>query len=77
MVTRRQALAAAAGGAWFLSKARKAQANQGDSSGRGWARTAAIANNGFLTVVFPWRATVTRLTVTSGRPDKSVRTNSS
>src|ERR1044071_2660140 len=39
MVTRRQALAAAAGGALFLSKARKGQANQSDSSGRGWAKS--------------------------------------
>jgi hypothetical protein len=39
-------------------------------SGRGWARTAAIATTGFLSLVFAWRSTASWLAVLGGRPDK-------
>ena len=41
-------------------------------SGRGWARTAAIATTGFLTLVFAWRSTASWLAVLGGRPEKLV-----
>jgi len=39
-------------------------------SGRGWARTAAIATTGLLSLVFAWRSTASWLAVLGGRPDK-------
>jgi hypothetical protein len=41
-------------------------------SGRGWARPAAIATTGFLTLVFTWRSTASWLAVLGGRPEKLV-----
>jgi uncharacterized membrane protein (UPF0136 family) len=41
-------------------------------SGRGWARTAAIATTGFLSLVFAWRSTASWLAVLGGRPEKLV-----
>ena len=40
--------------------------------GQGWARAAALVTTGFLTAVFAWRATVTWLAYTGGRPEKLV-----
>lgn len=41
-------------------------------SGRGWARSAALATTGLLTLVFTWRATVSWLAVFGGQPEKLV-----
>lgn len=41
-------------------------------SGRGWARSAALATTGLLTLVFTWRATVSWLAVLGGQPEKLV-----
>jgi uncharacterized membrane protein (UPF0136 family) len=41
-------------------------------SGRGWARTAAVATTGLLTLVFAWRSTASWLAVLGGRPEKLV-----
>ncbi|MBK9516444.1 MAG: hypothetical protein IPO09_03625 [Anaeromyxobacter sp.] len=41
-------------------------------SGRGWARQAAMATTGFLTLVFTWRAAAGWLAVLGGRPEKLV-----
>ena len=41
-------------------------------SGRGWARPAAIATTGFLTLVFAWRSTASWLAVAGGHPEKLV-----
>jgi uncharacterized membrane protein (UPF0136 family) len=41
-------------------------------SGRAWARTAAVATTGFLTLVFAWRSTASWLAVLGGRPEKLV-----
>lgn len=40
--------------------------------GRGWARTAAVATTGFLSLVFAWRSTASWLAVLGGRPEKTV-----
>jgi hypothetical protein len=40
--------------------------------GLAWARSAALATTGFLTAVFAWRATVTWLAFSGGRPEKLV-----
>jgi len=41
-------------------------------SGRGWARSAAIATTGFLTLVFAWRSISSWLAVLGGHPEKQV-----
>jgi uncharacterized membrane protein (UPF0136 family) len=41
-------------------------------SGRGWARTAALATTGLLALVFTWRSTAGWLAVLDGRPEKAV-----
>jgi len=41
-------------------------------SGRGWARSAAIATTGFLTLVFTWRSLASWLAVFGGHPEKQV-----
>jgi uncharacterized membrane protein (UPF0136 family) len=41
-------------------------------TGRVWARTAAIATTGFLSLVFAWRSTVSWLAVLGGKPEKLV-----
>lgn len=40
--------------------------------GKEWARWAALATTGFLTVVFAWRATVSWLAVQGGQSEKLV-----
>lgn len=41
-------------------------------SGRGWARWAAIATTGLLTLVFTWRSLASWLAVLGGQPQKLV-----
>jgi len=41
-------------------------------SGRGWARWAAIATTGLLTLVFTWRSVASWLAVLGGQPQKLV-----
>jgi len=41
-------------------------------SGRGWARTGAIATTGFLCLVFTWRSVASWLAVLGGRSEKLV-----
>ncbi len=41
-------------------------------SGRGWARQAAMATTGLLTLVFTWRSTASWLAVLGGNPEKRV-----
>jgi uncharacterized membrane protein (UPF0136 family) len=41
-------------------------------SGRGWARSAAIATTGLLTLVFTWRSIASWLAVLGGHPEKLV-----
>jgi hypothetical protein len=41
-------------------------------SGRGWARQAAMATTGLLTLVFAWRATASWLAFLGGQPGKLV-----
>jgi len=41
-------------------------------SGRGWARSAAMATTGFLTLVFTWRSIASWLGVFGGHPQKLV-----
>jgi len=41
-------------------------------SGRGWARSAAMATTGFLTLVFTWRSLASWLAVLGGQPEKQV-----
>jgi hypothetical protein len=41
-------------------------------TGRGWARTGAIATTGFLSLVFAWRSTASWLAVIGGKPEKLV-----
>ena len=40
--------------------------------GQGWARRAALATTGLLTLVFTWRAAASWLAVLDGRPEKAV-----